>query len=77
MSVRRRKPSSKKAAPDTPPAATATAALANLEALLAVRSAGWDRLAVRDIIRVVYGSTEAFSKAHMETLRRMVKSEAA
>ena len=71
MKVRRVKPSVKKPAPDTPPATTAHDALRNVEALLTVRNAGWDRIVVRDIIRVVYGSTEEFSKAHIETLRRM------
>jgi len=76
MSVRRRKPSIKKPAPDTPPAQTAEQALSNLEALLEVRNAGWDRIAVRDIIHVVYGSTEVFAKAHITTLRNLAKAQA-
>ena len=73
MKVRRVKPSVKKPAPDTPPAESPEQALKNLETLLKVRNAGWDRIAVRDIIHVVYGSTESFSKAHIETLKRMAR----
>ena len=76
MTVRRKKPSIKKTAPSTPPAVTAAEALSNLEVLLMVRSAGWDRIAVRDIIHVAYGSTEAFAKAHIAHLQRMVKASA-
>jgi hypothetical protein len=63
----------RKIAPTTPPAETPAEALANLEVLLRVRNAGWDRIVVRDIIKVVYGSTEAFAKQHRETLAYMAK----
>ena len=46
------------------PATTATQALDNIEALLAERGAGWDRIAVRDIIAICYGNTEEFVKRH-------------
>jgi hypothetical protein len=71
MSIRRRKPSIKKPAPDTPPAQTALQAIDNLTVLLEIRNAGWDRIAVRDIIHVAYGSTEEFVKQHMPRLRHM------
>ena len=69
MKVRRIKPSVKKPAPDTPPAETPEQALRNVEVLLATRNAGWDRIVVRDIIKVVYGSTEEFAKEHVPLLR--------
>lgn len=76
MAARRLKPSVRKLAPPTPPAETALEALRNIEALLAVRNAGWDRIVVRDIIRVIYGSTEAFARGHLETLRRLSRASA-
>jgi hypothetical protein len=64
----------RKIAPRTPPAETPAQALANLEALLEVRNAGWDRIAVRDIIKVCYGSTEEFARQHQGTLAWMAKT---
>lgn len=65
---------SRKIAPITPPAETAAEAFANVETLLASRHAGWDRTAVRDIIRVCYGSTENFAKHHLTLLLHMAKT---
>jgi hypothetical protein len=62
----------KRPAPVTPAAETASQALANVDALLAARNAGWDRTAVRDIIHICYGSTEEFVKFHRSILRRMI-----
>lgn len=67
----------KRPAPVTPAAETASQALANVEALLEARNAGWDRTAVRDIIHVCYGSTEEFVKQHMAKLSRMAITEGA
>lgn len=64
---------SRKNAPYTPAAQTPGEALDNLDKLLAVRNAGWDRTAVRDIIAQCYGSTENFAKHHRAILVSMVK----
>ena len=65
----------RKIAPVTPPARNAVEALANIEALLKVRNAGWDRTAVRDVIAVCYGSTENFVKHHRTVLAWMAKHD--
>jgi hypothetical protein len=65
----------KQNAPYTPAAETPGEALDNLAQLLKVRNAGWDRTAVRDIIKVVYGSTENFARQHEAILRQMVKDK--
>jgi hypothetical protein len=67
----------RKQAPYTPPAMTADQALSNIEQLLAIRNAGWDRTAVRDVIAICYGSTEAFIQAHVPQLKRLAIMEKA
>jgi hypothetical protein len=61
----------KKPAPDTPAAQTPAQALRNLNLLIAHKASGWDRLAVRDIIAVVYGDTETFVQRHIAALEEM------
>jgi hypothetical protein len=61
----------KKQPPDTPAAQTPAQALRNLNLLIEHRASGWDRLAVRDIIAVVYGDTETFVQRHIQALEQM------
>jgi hypothetical protein len=63
----------KKPAPDTPAAQTPAQALHNLTLLIEHKASGWDRLAVRDIIAVVYGDTESFVQRHLVALQEMCK----
>lgn len=60
--------------PDTPPARTPKEALRNIELLMGARNAGWDRTAVRDIIAVMYGSTEEFVTQHRGRLEEMQRA---
>jgi hypothetical protein len=68
MATRIRRPK-----PNTRPAETAKQALDNVHIIMSARSSGWDRQVTREIIKFVYGDTEAFVREHLGVLEYRAK----